>query len=658
MQEIESNQMKQKRKYEKKLPKRTDNKKVENPTNMEIDTDVKELPPSVKCLHPNCLEFVVPGNGACCLNCLAAFIYLNPQEGPALGRDLNTHIATYRSEYIKRLSFPRSVTVGNGKILNFEEGEEDKFFDTLVESVECSFMWRGCVDVIAMCNLTQLKVEIDIFDPKTDKVIERQSYEPDSDFPWLDEDANKPSKLFANQNITKIKMINYKDSHFNLIIEKDHPLLSKTNVTANIVKDRCNICQQIIEDHSTINEHMNIFHNKEIQKCEDVVKGDSIESLKIKVKLLQTQLKESEEKRKKAIVDQHEAEYATRKIRSEYETIKIEKKCLNELLELQKSEIEEKLKTQGNSTLLANPILLDDRETSPVVPTQPDDIQDPRQQQQQHLQQQLHLQQHLQDPQEQQPDLQLQEQGPQYQFQNTQQHTKESNLKANRSYKEALDTTNRTKEIIFSCQECTYPFRSKEELSIHAQRHNLLHCTKCNSKFQTKLDLKFHNTYETNCEKQWNCKECGYQGNSPTLLKTHLNETHVNPQEVSFPCTLCNDVFNTKWYFMNHMRDNHPQGKEICKHFQSGRCKFPADECWANHLAAVPNNSFECHSCKEMFNTKNQMMRHRKSSHKTKQCNEFMKGTCRHGGDMCWYMHNTQDFYQVNKTKPPTINTQ
>ena len=98
---------------------------MENPSKMEIDTDVKELPPSVKCLHPNCLEFVVPGNGACCLNCLAAFIYLNPEEGPALGRDLNTHMATYRSEYFKRLGFPRSVTVGNGNFLNFGEGEEN-----------------------------------------------------------------------------------------------------------------------------------------------------------------------------------------------------------------------------------------------------------------------------------------------------------------------------------------------------------------------------------------------------------------------------------------------------------------------------------------------------------------------------------------------------
>ena len=123
-------------------------------------------------------------------------------------------------------------------------------------------MWRGCVDVIAMCNLTQLKVDIDIFDPKTEKVIERQSYEPDTDFPWLEEDANKPSQIFASQNIPRMKMINYKDSHFNLIIEKDHPLLSKTNISTVVEKVNCNICDQTMADKSTLNDHMNRFHKK------------------------------------------------------------------------------------------------------------------------------------------------------------------------------------------------------------------------------------------------------------------------------------------------------------------------------------------------------------------------------------------------------------
>ena len=203
--------------------------------------------------------------------------------------------------------------------MNFEEGEEDNFFDTLVESKECSFTLRGCVNVVAMCNLTQLNVDIDIFDPTTAKVVERQSYKPDEDFPWLEEDANKPSKLFSNQNISNMKLINYKDSHFNLIVEKDHLLISISNIFEKSMNQKCYICQKSIEANITMKEHTGKHHREEMKKCEPNQKEDLIESLTKKVKLLEAQLKESEEKRKKSILDQHEAEYATRKIKSEHE---------------------------------------------------------------------------------------------------------------------------------------------------------------------------------------------------------------------------------------------------------------------------------------------------------------------------------------------------
>ena len=88
---------------------------------------------------------------------------------------------------------------------------------------------------------------------------------------------------------------------------------------------------------------------------------------------------------------------------------------------------------------------------------------------------------------------------------------------------------------------------------------------------------------------------------------------------------MCNAVFNTKWYFMNHVRENHIELKEICSHFQTGRCKFSEDDCWGRHLVSTSNNSFECHSCKEIFSTKNMMMKHWKLTHRTKQCNEMLK---------------------------------
>ena len=477
------------------------------------------------------------------------------------------------TEYLKRLVFPRSVTVGNGKVLRFEEGEENKFFDTLVESKECSFMWRGCVDIVAMCNMTQLKVDIDIFDPATGKVVERQSYEPDTDFPWLEEDANKPSKLFSNQNIGKMKMINYKDSHFNLIIEKDNLLLSKTNLQKEVMNDNCNICQKSIEVNSTINDHIKKYHKEEMKKCEALPKENSIETLKKKVKLLESQLRDSEEKRKKSIIDQHEAEYATKKIKSEHERLKIEYSCLNNLLDLEKSKNEAKSHSKVSSPKPAPRKVKQNKspsppieqgpveqsafvaqtlhfstvpERSPASPQHPRSMQEPQLQQQQQQQPQQKQQQ---DPQVQLQDPHLQEP----QLQDPQLRGPHSILQAYRSYKEALHSSKKSEEIIFNCAECDYPFRSKEELSIHTDRHNQSHCTKCNTDFKTKLDLKFHINYENNCERQWNCKECGYQGNDPSLLKTHINETHTAPIEVSFPCSMCSEVFNTKWYFMNHI---------------------------------------------------------------------------------------------------------
>ena len=54
-------------------------------------------------------------------------------------------------------------------------------------------MWRESVDVLGIANLTQMEIEVDIYNNVTGKVEEIQNYKPDPIFPWKVEDANKPN---------------------------------------------------------------------------------------------------------------------------------------------------------------------------------------------------------------------------------------------------------------------------------------------------------------------------------------------------------------------------------------------------------------------------------------------------------------------------------
>ena len=78
----------------------------------------------------------------------------------------------------------------------------------------------------------------------------------------------------------------------------------------------------------------------------------------------------------------------------------------------------------------------------------------------------------------------------------------------------------------------------------------------------------------------------------------------------------------------NHIRDDNERLK-VCKYFNQGKCSFPASLCWDKHEKQSNNTSIvgdkaECHTCKNTFKTKNEMMLHRKKNHpeNVKPCRE------------------------------------
>ena len=205
---------------ENEQPKSSDEIPVKNkPDNMEIDVKKKrkrelsiskiktnpedlnkrkqdpcprELPDRVKPLvEINSKEFVVKGDGPCLLRTTAAHVFGDPDEGPQLARDLNTHQAEYRPHYEEKISadFPFTATIRvNGETKLLQNSTE--YFDWLQESQNAAYMWRGCVDVMAIANMANMDIDMIVYEDGSEPNL--RHFQPDQEFPWNQEDPRKP----------------------------------------------------------------------------------------------------------------------------------------------------------------------------------------------------------------------------------------------------------------------------------------------------------------------------------------------------------------------------------------------------------------------------------------------------------------------------------
>ena len=86
-----------------------------------------------------------------------------------------------------------------------------------------------------------------------------------------------------------MKLINYKDSHFDLIIDKEHPLYPKTDVKKVINREKCKHCKATFIEQNKMRDHMKKLHGDKLEKNEVASKEETVEILRKKVKLLETE---------------------------------------------------------------------------------------------------------------------------------------------------------------------------------------------------------------------------------------------------------------------------------------------------------------------------------------------------------------------------------
>ena len=97
---------------------------------------------------------------------------------------------------------------------------------------------------------------------------------------------------------------------------------------------------------------------------------------------------------------------------------------------------------------------------------------------------------------------------------------------------------------------------------------------------------------------------------------------------------------------MNHRKSMHSTTVAVCKNYSEGMCNYSDEMCWWNHGEKTNDNEehIKCFICNKIFESKAQMMSHRKLEHSNliTPCNKFRLGNCRFRMEVCWYKHELE----------------
>ena len=131
-------------------------------------------------------------------------------------------------------------------------------------------------------------------------------------------------------------------------------------------------------------------------------------------------------------------------------------------------------------------------------------------------------------------------------------------------------------------------------------------------------------------------------------VECHTNIEHQASPEVT--CYDCKNKFKDKIAMMDPKRDSDHPSKRKCNQFPD--CERGV-RCWYRHIGQVSPQvvqrtgtqatSFTCKDCEQVFNSKNELMFHKKRAQTSNIiCTNFLNGYCRRGatGEHCWYRHN------------------
>ena len=110
----------------------------------------------------------------------------------------------------------------------------------------------------------------------------------------------------------------------------------------------------------------------------------------------------------------------------------------------------------------------------------------------------------------------------------------------------------------FRCDICGLKFKLKATLKkhtmVHEERVKNQVCSICEMAFHDKANMKYHEKTHSN-ENPYKCPVCGTCYGQISYLKTHLDRSHNDKDEVMpFKCVICNKGYSKNYLVNKHMK--------------------------------------------------------------------------------------------------------
>lgn len=164
----------------------------------------------------------------------------------------------------------------------------------------------------------------------------------------------------------------------------------------------------------------------------------------------------------------------------------------------------------------------------------------------------------------------------------------------------------------FFCRVCIVEFSNHNELEIHLNSHRPFKCRTCQSVFFSKKDLFQHKQANKQCNYRIECEQCQKMFYEERCLKIHIKRYHSHSTE-TYSCVVCGKTFNTLEILNYHLKRIHQAYEhlecQICCVLMVGPDRLK-QHVKTTHLEAAEGGINVCSICKKICSTKSLLRNH------------------------------------------------